>query len=390
MLGPPSRRRGRRALFAASARRVDRRRRDASRAASGARSTPRPSGPPALTRGTRRAGSTSSRSGVGHLHYIYPPFGAIVFAPFSGLPFARAGSWRSSILDVLLLGYCADASMRLAGVATRRTGWPATLALAAVGLWLEPVDATFGFGQSNLILLALVLADLAAPQHAPLARRAVGDRGGHQADPAAVRRLPAGDPRSAGPGGRGCDVRRDRWCSGRAAAARRATYCFGRRGRRPLQTTSCPTSRWTRWRRGSAARRRAPPDAVVVLAVVFGGPAFARRGGGRTPRAPAARRLPVRQDRATRLADDRGPTTGCGSCLRWPSAVDGRARGERWAWAAAASWSDFGWWPGGVAALVGRSYPTGWLPTRDPVRGSRRQRRGADWWPAELSTATPT
>jgi alpha-1,2-mannosyltransferase len=38
-----------------------------------------------------------------------------------------------------------------------------TVAVTAVCLWLEPVDSTFFFGQINLILMALVLADFALP-----------------------------------------------------------------------------------------------------------------------------------------------------------------------------------------------------------------------------------
>src|SRR5439155_13505639 len=36
--------------------------------------------------------------------------------------------------------------------------------IAAVAMWLEPVDMTLHFGQINLLLLALVLADLALPR----------------------------------------------------------------------------------------------------------------------------------------------------------------------------------------------------------------------------------
>ena len=39
----------------------------------------------------------------------------------------------------------------------------AAFAIAAVGLWLEPVAMTLFFGQINLVLLALVVGDLALP-----------------------------------------------------------------------------------------------------------------------------------------------------------------------------------------------------------------------------------
>jgi len=41
----------------------------------------------------------------------------------------------------------------------------AAFAIAAVGLWLEPVAMTLFYGQINLVLLALVVGDLALPDH---------------------------------------------------------------------------------------------------------------------------------------------------------------------------------------------------------------------------------
>ena len=94
-----------------------------------------------------------------HLPFTYPPFPALVFAPFSGLPF---GAWQMGLAVVSLgcLLIAAHAAVRAAG-GTSSTG---AYVVAAVGLWLEPVIMTLHFGQLNLLLLALVLVDLSCHQ----------------------------------------------------------------------------------------------------------------------------------------------------------------------------------------------------------------------------------
>ncbi|HEY2670546.1 MAG TPA: glycosyltransferase 87 family protein [Rugosimonospora sp.] len=106
--------------------------------------------------------------GVAHLPFTYPPFAAVVFAAFSPLSFP---AWQMILAGAGLccLPLAAHAAVRLAAGPgdTSRTGRLAVaFAVAAVGLWLEPVDLTLHFGQINLILMALVLVDLAAPDTA--------------------------------------------------------------------------------------------------------------------------------------------------------------------------------------------------------------------------------
>ena len=55
-------------------------------------------------------------------------------------------------------------SLGLAGLRPGSGRLAASFALAAVSLWLEPVQKTLLFGQLNLLLLAVIMADLAAPQ----------------------------------------------------------------------------------------------------------------------------------------------------------------------------------------------------------------------------------
>jgi alpha-1,2-mannosyltransferase len=145
--------------------------------------------------------------GAAHLPFTYPPFAALVFAAASPLSFPV---WQ---LILAACGLCclvlsAHAAVRLAaagGVEPVGGAWPGrggaepvgggapgcggvepgggaaepgwaggarsrrlglALCVAAVGLWLEPIDLTLHFGQINLILMALVLVDLAAPDSA--------------------------------------------------------------------------------------------------------------------------------------------------------------------------------------------------------------------------------
>jgi alpha-1,2-mannosyltransferase len=87
----------------------------------------------------------------------YPPFAAMAFVPVSAV-----GFWLASlgyvVVDIGLVAYIAIASFRIAGW-SRESALRAGLVLAAIGLWLEPVYTTFGYGQVNLALLALVLYD---------------------------------------------------------------------------------------------------------------------------------------------------------------------------------------------------------------------------------------
>ncbi len=95
------------------------------------------------------------------LPFTYPPIAALVFALFTSFSFAV---WQSALVgvDVLLLPVICYASLRVAG---RRglTAVALAFAVAAMALWLEPVYMTMYFGQINLILLVVGMADLALP-----------------------------------------------------------------------------------------------------------------------------------------------------------------------------------------------------------------------------------
>ncbi|WP_159061579.1 glycosyltransferase family 87 protein, partial [Streptomyces europaeiscabiei] len=87
--------------------------------------------------------------------FTYPPFAAVAM-----LPMALVGL-RTAIVLCLALDLVALAAVLyvLVGPLLRRYGWFGTsLALCALALF-EPLRDTFSFGQVNLLLLALVLAD---------------------------------------------------------------------------------------------------------------------------------------------------------------------------------------------------------------------------------------
>ena len=100
--------------------------------------------------------------GAARLPFTYTPFAALLFAMGSGAPFA---TWQVglAVLTIGLLPVVAYLSLGLAGQPAGLARAAAAFAIAAVGLWLEPVAMTLFFGQINLVLLALVVGDLALP-----------------------------------------------------------------------------------------------------------------------------------------------------------------------------------------------------------------------------------
>src|SRR3984957_18419238 len=100
--------------------------------------------------------------GPAKLPFIYAPFAALLFAAGSGASFT---AWQVAVavLTIGLLPVVAYLSLGLAGRPAGLGRAAAAFAIAAVGLWLEPVAMTLFFGQINLVLLALVVGDLALP-----------------------------------------------------------------------------------------------------------------------------------------------------------------------------------------------------------------------------------
>lgn len=96
-----------------------------------------------------------TRSGIS-LPFIYPPFAAVGFMVLAAPPLGVAAVVLSGI-SLAALGVSVYVVVRRG--ASQRTAVVATLVLAVVALAFEPVRATLSFGQVNLVLMALVVAD---------------------------------------------------------------------------------------------------------------------------------------------------------------------------------------------------------------------------------------
>jgi alpha-1,2-mannosyltransferase len=95
------------------------------------------------------------------LGFTYPPFAALAMLPMVAFSASTAG-WINALAGITALAMVLFA---IVGPITDRYGWPRWFAVGiAVPLAgaTEPVRETIGFGQVNLILLALIIADLVA------------------------------------------------------------------------------------------------------------------------------------------------------------------------------------------------------------------------------------
>jgi alpha-1,2-mannosyltransferase len=98
------------------------------------------------------------RPGTGY-GFTYPPFAAVTM-----LPMELVG-WHTAVALSVVLNVVASALLLfwLVNPLVERMGWPRWYALGMAGVLFaatEPVRDTFSFGQVNLLLMALVYADL--------------------------------------------------------------------------------------------------------------------------------------------------------------------------------------------------------------------------------------
>jgi alpha-1,2-mannosyltransferase len=93
------------------------------------------------------------------LGFTYPPFAGLVMLPMSWLPVDAAG-WLNALASIAALAVVLAALLR---PIVDRLGWPLwfTVAVATpLALAIEPSRETLGYGQVNLLLFALIMADL--------------------------------------------------------------------------------------------------------------------------------------------------------------------------------------------------------------------------------------
>ncbi|MGV9711523.1 glycosyltransferase 87 family protein [Gordonia sp. NPDC003424] len=132
-----------------------------------------------LDLGVYRAGAQTVLDGgslydaklLGQMDYTYAPISIVAFIPFAWVPFEAARViWTVGIFvalyAIIMLGF------RSLG---RPATWPlrvVALSLVAVVILLEPVRTTIWYGQINVFLLLIIIADLVRPEHSRL--RGVG------------------------------------------------------------------------------------------------------------------------------------------------------------------------------------------------------------------------
>jgi alpha-1,2-mannosyltransferase len=113
-----------------------------------------------------------------NLPFTYPPLAAIVFCPFAWLGMPAASVAITLITLALLVVSTMIVLTRLdvwstarvvPGPAWLRRWWLTALIVAAAGIWLEPIKANFAFGQINVVLMTLVIADC-VPRRTPWPR----------------------------------------------------------------------------------------------------------------------------------------------------------------------------------------------------------------------------
>jgi alpha-1,2-mannosyltransferase len=124
------------------------------------------------------------------LPFTYPPLAAVLFAPFAWLPLPVASAAITLTTLLLLIASTVLVLTRLdvwpqppAGrsAATRgwdrvtgepawmRRGWLAAAVVAPAVIYLEPIRSNFDFGQVNVVLMTLVIADC-VPRKTPWPR----------------------------------------------------------------------------------------------------------------------------------------------------------------------------------------------------------------------------
>jgi alpha-1,2-mannosyltransferase len=113
-----------------------------------------------------------------NLPFTYPPLAAIAFCPFAWLHMPAASVAITALTLVLLILSTAivltglavwNTSRVVPGPAWLRRLWLSVIVVAPASIWLEPIASNFAFGQINVVLMTLVIADC-VPRRTPWPR----------------------------------------------------------------------------------------------------------------------------------------------------------------------------------------------------------------------------
>ncbi|WP_197739734.1 glycosyltransferase family 87 protein [Mycolicibacterium sp. P1-18] len=104
------------------------------------------------------------------LPFTYPPLAAAVFAPFAMLSLNAASATITAVTFVLLVVTTTIVLTRLdVWDGWQRRCWLAAAVVAPAAVYLEPIRSNFEFGQINVVLMTLVIADC-VPRKTPWPR----------------------------------------------------------------------------------------------------------------------------------------------------------------------------------------------------------------------------
>jgi alpha-1,2-mannosyltransferase len=118
-----------------------------------------------------------------NLLFLYPPSAALVFAAVSSVKFVTLKMWMT-VLNIVALTLTVWLAFGLAGVRDRYWRLAGALLITALAMWLDPVSQTLSFGQVNLILMFLVIADFSLAERRLLKGTGIGLATGIKLTPA--------------------------------------------------------------------------------------------------------------------------------------------------------------------------------------------------------------
>lgn len=115
--------------------------------------------------------------------FDYTPFSALCFLPLAALGKA-AVLVLGLLVNVACVAYVVWRMLRATGLAASAGLWGLTALLMAPVIWVEPVRLSLQLGQINLVIMALVVADLLAPPSRRWAGVLIGIAAGIKLTPA--------------------------------------------------------------------------------------------------------------------------------------------------------------------------------------------------------------
>lgn len=93
------------------------------------------------------------------LPFTYPPFAALLFTPLGAMSLTVT-SIGVSVLTVVLMVYVTKVTFDVLDVGDRANRWQLALLVSTATVWFNPFTMTLGFGQINMVLMALIVVDV--------------------------------------------------------------------------------------------------------------------------------------------------------------------------------------------------------------------------------------